>query len=317
MTEPYISTLFGFSRGLERDELARVEDFLREAWAAQYGQSPATLSGDLDRLKPLFKTNASAKKLREIVNELAVVRVERPELPDAAFVGIDDHRGLVTPEGRILLDELVRLRETDELVLGREAILRANARTTALYGKWQREWLTQQLQGGDLRPGTYGFVLFLLFNGSLDEQTGLPMPAEDREELQLAEVVAPVIDAFAVALGGSAMNQREARRLRSNWRVTEARRQLFDQVRRVVNGDIAIYWIDNEHTAVSVLAERLASRSDLTVDRLQTALKRTVEAYNDVRSQLNAVRLAHDRRTRTERLVTELIDGFTSARARG
>jgi hypothetical protein len=143
------------------------------------------------------------------------------------------------------------------------------------------------------------------------------MPAEDREELQLAEVVAPVIDAFAVALGGSAMNQREARRLRSNWRVTEARRQLFDQVRRVVNGDIAIYWIDNEHTAVSVLAERLASRSDLTVDRLQTALKRTVEAYNDVRSQLNAVRLAHDRRTRTERLVTELIDGFTSARARG
>jgi hypothetical protein len=315
MNEDHVATLFGFSRGLEPDELAQIEDFLRDAWAAQHGQPPSTLSADLDRLKPLFKTNASAKKLREIVNDLRAVGRVRPELPSAAFVPVDDKRGLVTPEGRILLDELVRLRESEELVLGREAVLRATGRAATAYGGWQREWMTQQLEGGDLRPGTYGFVLFLLFNGSLDEPTGLPMPAEDREELQLAEVVVPVIDAFAVALGGTAMNQREARRLRSNWRVTEARRQMFDQVRRAVRGEIAIYWIDNERKAVSVLAERLASRSDLTVDRLQEALKATTEAYDSVRSQLNAIRLAHDRRTRTERLVAELVDGFTRVRA--
>ncbi|MBO9534666.1 MAG: hypothetical protein J7513_16960 [Solirubrobacteraceae bacterium] len=314
MTTASDSTLFGLPRGFDREELRRIEDFLREAWVTQHGHPPATLAGDLERLKPLFKTNASAKRLRDVATDLKAIRARAPESLGAAFVRIDEHRGLVTPEGRILLDELERLRLADELVLSRAAVARASARAAEVYGTWQRDWLTGQLRGGDLRPGTYGFVLFLLVNGCVSRESGLPMPAEDTQELQLAEIVAPVIDAFATGLGGAAMKPREAQRLRSNWRVTEASRQLFTHVHRANDDLVAYFWAADEDGLVTVLASRLAARQDLTLDRLEAALTSTERAYSDVRSRLNALGLAHDRRSRTERIFNRLIEEFEARR---
>lgn len=309
------STLFGIPRGMDADERAGIEDFLRSAWKAQFGRSPSTLTGDIDRLKDMFKTGASAKRLRETVSALAMVMGPRIELPAEVFVPTGDKRGLVTPEGRILLEELVRMREADELVLSRDAVARANAKAASTYGAWQREWLAQQVTGTGLRPGSYGFVLFLLVNGSVDRSRGLPLPAAGDRERQLAQSVAPVIDAFAKAIGGKPMSAREASRLRSNWRVTEARRQLFGRVMREDADNDALFWIGDEDATINDIARRLAGRSDLTLDRLERASRLAVEAHAEARPALSAMGVAHDRRAHTERVLRRLLERFTAERA--
>lgn len=308
-------TLFGVPRGMDADELAAIEDFLRAAWQAQFGRPPSTLTGDLERLKDLFKTGASAKRLRETVTKLATVIGPWIDLPYEVFVSTGDRRGLVTPEGRILLDELVRLREAGELVLSRDAVARANRRAASAYGAWQREWLTHQVRGSGLRPGSYGFVLFLLINGSVDRRRGLPLPTEGGRERQLAESVAPVIDAFAEAIGGKPMSAREASRLRSNWRVTEARRHLFGRVAREEADDDAVFWVDDEDATINDMARRLAGRSDLTVDGLERALRVAVDAHARARPALSAMGVAHDRRAHTEHVLRRLLERFTAERA--
>jgi hypothetical protein len=300
---------------MDSDELVEIEDYLRSAWKAQFGRGPSALSADLDRLKELFKSGASAKRLREKLNTLPAIAGPRIELPQAVFVSTGDRRGLVTPEGRILLEELTRLRERGDQVLSREAVARANGLAAAAYGEWQREWLTQQVAGGGLRPGTYGFVLFLLLNGSVHPQSALPLPAEGEQERQLAESVAPVMNAFTEAIGGKPMSAREASRLRSNWRVTESRRQLFGRVAREDRGRVAVFWIDDEDATIDTIAQRLASRPDLSVDSLRAALEATVAAYSKARPALSAMGIAHDRRAHTEHVVRRLIDRFTVERA--
>ena len=300
---------------MDQDELADLEDFLRSAWKAQFGRPPATLTGDLDRLKDLFKTGASAKRLRESVNGLPKVTPPRLEVPEAVFISIEERRGLVTPEGRILLEELVRIREEGSQVLSREAVVRATSIAARTYGTWQREWLTQRVSGTGLRPGTYGFVLLLLINGSTTADRGLRVPVEGDRERQLAESIAPVIDAFAEAMGGKPMNKTEASRLRSNWRVTEARRHLFGRVMREERETDAIFWINDEDATLDALGERLARREGLSLEQLDSALQAVVKAYELARPALSALGAAHDRRAHTDHVTRGLADRFIAERA--
>lgn len=316
MTEDrFTRTLFGVSRGLEREELAELEDFLRNAWEAQYGRPPSTLSADLERMQPIFKTGASGKRIRDLVGSLPRLARRPPVVSDEVFLAVDDRRGLVTPEGRVVLEQLSLLRDQGEQVLSRDAMLHANALVAVTYGDWQREWLARQLGQTSLRPGTYGVVLLLLFNGSTTRETALRLPAEAESERALAAVVSPVIDAFAKRLGGQEMSDREASRLRSNWRVTEARKHLFERVRVDDSDGDAHIWVDDEERTLSLLAGRLAARKDLDVTTLHLALQEAAATYEASRPSLAAWGLAHGRANHTRHVLDQLEERFIADRA--
>src|SRR3954447_14997280 len=110
-------TLFGISRGLDASELRELVDFLRDAWRAQYAQDPSTLSADLDRLADVFRSHASPKRLRAAASALRPARGRPVHLPRQVYVPVDDQRGFVTPEGRVLLEHLSDLADRDQVLL--------------------------------------------------------------------------------------------------------------------------------------------------------------------------------------------------------
>lgn len=310
------STLFGFSRGMDQDELLAVEDFLRDAWEAQYGVPPSSFSSDLERLRALFKTGVSGKRLRESVSNLERISQPMPSLPESVFVTVDDQRGLITPEGRALLEELTNMRERDSFVIDRDSMLRATSRVAQAYGSWQRAWLETQLSGTGLRPGSYGFVLFLLVNGSTDERAALRLPAAVGEERELANALIPIMDTFAIGIGGRPTPKKESGRLRSNWQVTEARRQLYGHIARDDRAGDAFFWIVDEDNTTEVLAKRLSTRSSLSLETLEQALDDLKKEYSRSRPALSAWGAAHDRRLHTEYVCRQLVQGFIGERAK-
>ena len=265
-------TFFGLSRVLAREERLALEAFLKEAWTAQYGRSPSSLSADLERLAPIFGADATPKRLRETVSNLPRLGIQVPRLPTALWVAVDERRGLVTPEGRVALEQLRTLREQDrDSITAAEVAVAADTIAEAYRG-WRRQWIERHLVGAGLRPGSYGWVLFLLVNGSVDRGTALRLPAAEQQERQLAKVVMPVIDAFAEQLGGESQSSREAARLRSNWRVTQARALLFEHVNRADADGDAFFWVAPESEALEVVGRRLAARRGLDPESVSRAL---------------------------------------------
>ena len=222
------STLFGVSRGLESDERRAIRSYLRAAWRAQYGRMPSTLSVDLQVLEGLFRSHVQAKRLRDAAEDLEIIATRRPILPEAVFVPVDDYRGFVTPEGRVLLDELEKAEQAQSSthIINRETLLDSYALIADFYGESHRTWMRKELTGGDVRPATLGFAIFLLINNSIGSKRALLLPWALEEEEMLAGRILPILSEFSVSVGGSPVKRRETERLRSNWIITETKRQL-------------------------------------------------------------------------------------------
>lgn len=306
------NTFFGVSRGLEFDEIIAIRDYLKAAWRAQYGQAPSTLSADLEVLGDLFHSHMLAKRLRSAAEELSVIRGRRPALPEAVFVAIDDQRGFVTPEGRILLDHLES--EDGELVLTRDSLLLAYARAADFYGTSQRQWMRKQLTGKDVRPGTLGFAVFLLMNNSVGVSHAFLLPSSPEEEEALARRVLPVVSVFSTSVGGSPVSPRESERLRSNWIITETKRQLGQYVSRT-EGRTVQFWIEDAHETdlIDEIGRQLARRKGVSSVDVETAMEASLAAYNLSRPMLASWGLSYERSAHTRRVFNELIRAFTNA----
>lgn len=301
------------SRGLERTEVQELLTFLRAAWEAQYSRSPSTLAADLELLSAIFRKDAQGRRVRDAASELAPTRARRPIMSDEIFVSVDPHRGFVTPEGRVLMDELERLFDSGENLISRDRVLELVSLVAEFYGDSTRAWMTKELTGGDLRPSTHGFVVLLLLNGSVDEDHALELPGNASQEAQLAATLVPVIDAFAVAIGGKALTVRESSRLRSNWAITEASRQLYGFVRSAEGTDKSLrLFIESTREAelVSLLGATLARRKGLTSSVLRGALNDTLAAYSLARPALVSWGMCHERSTHSAKVVADLQDSF-------
>jgi hypothetical protein len=308
-------TLFGVSRGLEADERAAIRAYLRAAWQAQYGRPPSTLSVDLEVLGDLFRSHVQAKRLRAAAEQLRVITERRPLLPEAVFVPVDEKRGFLTPEGRVLLDELERTDEHAEQVLTRDDLLTASALIAYFYGSRQRQWMRKELAGGDVRPGTLGFAVFLLINNSVGMRRALLLPSAQGEEEALAGRVLPVINAFTIAVGGSPVKPRERERLRSNWIITEAKRQMGRYISRADDDRTVRFWIEaeRENDLIDELGRQLARRKALTAAAVSDALDGTLSEYDHARPMLTSWGLAHERATHTRQLFDALVSAYTRA----
>lgn len=308
-------TLFGVSRGLEADEAAAIRAYLHAAWQAQYGRPPSTLSVDLETLGDLFRSHVQAKRLRAAAEQLGAISERRPLLPEAVFVPVDERRGFVTPEGRVLLDELGRSGVEGDHVFTRDALLTACARVADFYGGRHRQWMRKELAGGDVRPGTLGFAVFLLINNSVGAPRALLLPSAQAEEEALAGRVLPVINAFTVAVGGSPVKPRERERLRSNWIITEAKRQMGRYISRADDDRTVKFWIDVERETdlIDELGRQLARRKGLTAAAVAEALDQALGEYSEARPMLTSWGLAHERAGHTRQVFDAVTTAYTRA----
>jgi hypothetical protein len=123
-----------------------------------------------------------------------------------------------------------------------------------------------------------------------------------------------VVDAFATGIGGSPITGRERERLRSNWIVTEASRQLYGKVVRpdADRAEDAYIWIeaDRELELIAELGERLAERKGLTPESLEKALDDTLVMFRSVRPSLVAWGLCFERPSHTDSVTSRLLDAF-------
>jgi hypothetical protein len=309
------STLFRVSRGLEAEERRAIRTFLRAAWRAQYGRLPSTLSVDLETLEALFRSHVQAKRLRDAAEDLETISARRPLLPEAVFVPVDDQRGFVTPEGRVLLDELDRAEESSVHIISRDTLLDSYALIADFYGESHRRWMRKELAGGDVRPATLGFAIFLLINNSVGSKRALLLPSSTEEEQMLAGRILPVVSQFSIAVGGSPVKPRETERLRSNWIVTETNRQLGRYISRADEGRTVKFWIDEEHEAALVeeLGRQLARRRSFGSSDLELALNRTLSKYDISRPMLTSWGLAHERAGHTSMVFNGLLGAFMRA----
>jgi hypothetical protein len=309
------STLFGVSRGLEAEERTAIRVYLRAAWYAQYGRNPSTLSVDLEVLEGLFRSHVLAKRLRDAAEGLDAIGERRPVLPEAVFVAVDESRGFVTPEGRVLLDQLDRAEHSSEQVISRDALVDAYALIADFYGESHRRWMRKELTGGDVRPATLGFAIFLLINNSVGFKRALLLPSSVEEEQMLAGRILPVVSEFSVSVGGSPVRQREAERLRSNWIITETRRQLGPYIGRADEGRAAKFWVeeDREESLIAELGRQVARRRTCSASDLQVALRNTLSRYEVARPMLTSWGLAHERAGHTARVFDGFLEAFTRA----
>ncbi len=310
------ATFFGLSRLLPSAERLVLEDFFSAAWTTQYGRPPGSLSGDLERLAWIFGADATPKRLRDTIIKLPQLAVQPPSVPSALWVTVDERRGLVTPEGRVALEQLRTLREQDRDSITTAEVAFAADLVAGAYRMWRQQWIERNLGGAGLRPGSYGWVLLLLVNGSVTRDTALRLPDAEPQERQLAAVVMPVIDAFAEEFGRESQSSREGSRLRSNWRVTQAHALLFEVVKRKDDADgDAFFWVEPEGRAIQTVGKRLAARRGLDLDTLSRALARLIAAYETARPTLSAFGAAHDRRAHTRHVVDEITEVFARERA--
>lgn len=314
LTPEFAHTLFGVSRGLEQAERDAIRGYLHAAWIAQYGRMPSTLSVDLETLSALFRSHVQAKRLRDAAEDLDIIALRRPLLPEAVFVPVDDRRGFVTPEGRVLLEELESGDNSSDQILTRDSLLRACAIAADFYGSHQRRWMRKELAGGDVRPGTLGFILFLLINNSIGFDHALFLPSSQSDEEALARTILPVVNKFSVSVGGSAVRPRESERLRSNWIVTEAKRQMPRHVSRLDDKRVITYWIEpsSEFDLIDELGFQIARRRMVTVDILDEALRATLSEYELARPMLASWGLSHERAGHTQRVFDALLSAYTS-----
>lgn len=289
-------TAFGVSRYLEAHDRLELVEFLRLAWTAQCGDTPGDLATDLELLQPWFRPDLTGRIARKRFPSLArLSSVPPPRLSAEAFLVLPGGRGLVTPEGRALLSLL----ENDDDAITDGQLLDAQVQVTRFYGESYRVRLGQLLSGGDVRPNTLAFVVFLLINGSVGGAHAFMVPEDPVQERQLAEAVASVLDAFAEGIGGQPLKERERTRLRGNWALTESAAQLPDLVSHEESG----FWILDD--AVEEVPERIGTLVARRRDRpspaeFESALGRMQATYREVRPALAAQQLAHDRPKRTE-----------------
>lgn len=235
----------------------------------------------------------------------------RPPIPEELFIPVGPDRGIVTPEGRVLLEIMAH---PDINLLG------LTSRIVRFYAEPQRRWMHKVVDVGlDLRPQTIGFALFLLINGSVGAEAALIIPSGADDEYRLADTVMSVVDAFSRTYGNP-VSERERTRLRSNWIISEAHRQLPGLVHLVTRGKTGNCYVTAhaEERLLSALADSLAARDDATTpEKVQTSTTSMARAYSRVRPLLKSWGLSWERPEHTTHCLERLGQRFADARSRG
>lgn len=291
--------------------------FLLAAWRSQHGRDLAEVRSDLDAIALVFRPDARGATLRKAVQSLGPIHVPRPpELPESMYLGVDDERGFVTAEGR-LLAEILEKKPVGGVAISDDDLLEAATLLADFYGSSVRQAVAKTLSSPDLRPLSFAFALLLLVNGSLGEKKALRLPSSREDDRRLMQALAPVLNAFAEAIGARSLAQKEAQRMEGNWVITEVPRQLPALAQR----EGSSIWLRDGATLSTAhrLGELLARRRrPPTRSDLHAGLQDLVDAYRRIaRPALSSLGLAHDSPHLTEQLPDAVLAGFDRSRGLG
>lgn len=305
---------FGFDLSeLESSSSTTLIRYLERAWAIEHGAEPLDLQEDLERLRPIFQSHVTGSRVRDHIKTLPRIPLARPFIPHTLFIAVDSDRGIVTPEGRAVI-ELVRSEMS-----GRRSDLAEVAQEVAeFYGESLRSWIGKAVETGLVPLPSAGFAVFLLVNGSVGEMNAMRFPNLKDEELDLAAIVMNVASAFSTGVQGPPIQEKEKTQLRTSWVISQAVRHLGGNLTRGSgsNGGVASIWVE-EGRVNAVLTEivgAVRAREKATRADLERAFNDALKAYESGRVLLGAWGISHERRRSTEELRTQLLAAFDRVR---
>jgi len=295
------ATLFGAPLGYTPGSLADWIRALENCWANYTtGCAPSALTADLERMREVFGHGASGKKLRDTVARL-IPSEEDVELPAGVALPIEG-TWLITPEGRILLDALYRLRRSGESVLDPSTQNRALATATQTRSDWYQAWATNQLSG-TISASAIGAAVLILINGSTDYPSAFLLPNDEAARPQLRGTLLNMIGGFSVALGG----ERPATApLRNHWAFTQVSRLLSRDIARQSDPDGARLYIRDgrEEHLLKDLRDRLAKYPAI---QAHDAVNGITDKYRENRGAFAAFGIMHERPTHTRHVLDSLL----------
>lgn len=297
------NTLFGAPLGFTPTGLQEWVDSLTSCWRAYAGQGPQSLSGDLNILKTIYAHGASAAKLRTTFAELPDDALQM-DLPSEVALSAEG-RQLITPEGRILLDVLIRLRRTDDHVIGPDEQVRALALAASTRSSWYEAWAMKQV-AGSLSPAPIAAAILVLINGSTTPDRGFYLPDVDAQATEYQETVLRLLGDFSDTLGGKRPTSAP---LQSHWVFTQATRVLSRDLARLndtSSGSRVYVRPEREKYLLHDLTARLDRYPASTVAR---GLRGLVEGYHQHRGLIAVVSGSYERAANTRMVLASLAHG--------
>lgn len=301
---------FGFPLHELAEDDSRIVRYLTRAWTNEHGTPPSDLDEDLDKLRPLFQSHVTGTRVREHVKSLKPLRMSRPFIPEVFFLAVDADRGLVTPEGRALIEAAQDQTEPQAASL---------VDTIAqFYGDSLRAWMAKSIETGLVPLPSAGFAMFLLINGSVGQQRAMQFPSEKHEEADLATVIMDVASIFSTTLHGPAIKAKERVQLRTSWVVSQAVRHLGNSMSRGSDRKtgLASIWVEEDHTnaLLSDISVAIRARSRATHSDVEAAFDAAVAEYERGRVILGAWGISHERRRQTLQIREDFLEAFYRVR---
>lgn len=308
------SELFGFELDDLDDLGASMITYLERAWRLEHDSAPVDLDEDLDKLRALFQSHVTGNRVRDHIKTLPRIPLSRPYIPEKFFLDVDADRGMVTPEGRGII-EAARVSAEE-----RAATAATIANAVALfYGESLRTWMAKSVETGLVPLPSVGFAIFLLINGSIGEPRAMRFPNQQDEEADLAKVVMTVASTFSSTLHGPPIKPKERTQLRTSWVVSQAVRHLGRNITRGSDKKtgVASIWVEADHVdallddiSIAIRARGKAEDADV-----EAAFDAAAAEYESGRVILGAWGISHERRRQTQQLRQGLLDAFQRARS--
>lgn len=309
------STVFGISRALTEEECFNLSSFLSEVWRTQRGHPPMKIESDLAFLESFFRPTLTGRKLRDIVARLPRLSSSPPlNLTEQVFLESPTGQGLVTPEGRVLLDLLPQPPTRTAVAISTDELAWAYSTVATFYRNVSRDRVLEALgiRTGALRLPVIGFSLFLLVNGSVGERNAFRIPSNPKKEEDLSRLLGPIIEEFVNALATKS-KRAEPFRLRGGWVLSETRRHLFHYVDSARDS----IWI--RHRTVQSLTKKLGNElavRDKNRRRhdVENAFEALLLAYSKARPGLASRASTHERSSQTRAIRDLLLESFNLAK---
>lgn len=300
------STLFGAPLGYSPDLLERWVGDLERCWMSfSGGRQSAGLEQDIERLATIYATGVKAATLRNQVAQLdADVEYSIELLPEVAlhFDGVY----LITPEGRILLETLKKLKQGGGSVIDTDTLAGALALATQTRSDWYLAWAANQLEGS-MSPTVIGAALLLAVNGSVGEGAAFVLPKDDPERPAARDAILGIVGRFSVDLGGTAPTYSD---LRTHWAFSQVSRLASRDVVRVGKkySEKTLMYIraGREEHLLGLLRKNLEGHRP---DDVRKAVENLVEAYRANRGLFVALDMMHEQPSRTQRILASMRPG--------
>lgn len=308
---------FGVAVALPREDAVRLARTLTSAWEAVADRPTGDLVRDWSFLvERYFDPIAQGGRLRRELDDVRAVVEEAPYLSDLLVIPIGDDHGLITLEGRAVL-QLVRAalaQEGQEVILPDDARWALEHKLLDLYRETSRHRLESVLSlrsgtAAPLLPPAVATILLLLLNRSTSPDRAITRPPDPAGRQHLDEALARPVLAFAYALAPG-KRKLEHISLYSGYPLTEARRRLSAQL----STDPARLFVrpNVDDDVIRFVARDLAKRH-LPEATIAEAFDRMVEAYRESASALAAFGVGHERPADTRRLRERLLALYREA----